>query len=87
MARARSVVAWSVISDGTSSTSLSTGTGLKKWMPSTWLGRLVTTASFMIGIEEVLEARIASGSVTISSRRRNRSVLAASSSTIASMTS
>ena len=54
---------------GTSSTSCSTGTGLKKWMPITCCGRDVTTPSFMIGIEEVLDARIASGSVTISSRR------------------
>ena len=45
---------------GTISTSFSTGTGLKKWMPMTWSGREVAMPSFMIGIELVLEARIAS---------------------------
>ena len=46
----------------------------------------MTTPSFMIGIEEVLDARIASGAATTASSRRNRSTLAASSSTIASTT-
>ena len=50
-----------VSSDDTSSTSGSTGTGLKKWMPMTCSGRLVAMASFMIGIDEVLEARIGVG--------------------------
>ena len=85
-ARERAVVSSEVSSDGTSSTSWSTGTGLKKWMPMTCCGRLVTTPSFMIGIEEVLDARIASGEVTISSRARKSSTLAASFSTIASTT-
>ena len=80
------MVSVEVSSDGTSSTSWSTGTGLKKWTPITWVGREVTTPSFMIGIEEVLDARIASGAATIASSRRNRSTLAVSSSTIASTT-
>ena len=50
-------------------------------------GRFVAIPSFMIGIELVLLARIASGSVTISSRARNTSTLAVSSSTTASTTS
>ena len=52
-----------VSSDVTTSTSLSTGTGLKKWMPMTDAGRLVAMASFMIGIDDVLEARMAPSSV------------------------
>ncbi len=40
-----------------------TGTGLKKWMPMTCSGRFVAMASFMIGIDDVLDARIASGLV------------------------
>ena len=49
-ARARSIDSCEVISDGMISTSLSTGTGLKKWMPSTFCGRLVAIPIFMIGI-------------------------------------
>ena len=45
----------------TSSTRRSTGTGLKKWIPITCSGRWVAMPSFMIGIELVLLARIASG--------------------------
>ena len=41
----------------TTSTSGSTGTGLKKCSPSTRSGRRVPAPSFMIGTEEVLEAR------------------------------
>jgi hypothetical protein len=41
----------------TISTSLSTGTGLKKWMPSTCSGRPVAMPSFITGIELVLLAR------------------------------
>ena len=46
----------------------------------------MTTPSFMIGIEEVLQARIASGLVTTLSSCLNSATLAASSSTIASTT-
>ena len=35
-------------------------TGLKKWMPQNRSGRLSPAASFVIGIVEVFEARIAS---------------------------
>ena len=80
------MVSGEVSSEGTSSTSWSTGTGLKKCTPITWVGREVTTPSFMIGIDEVLDARIASGAATTVSSRRNRSTLAVSSSTIASTT-
>ena len=47
----------------TSSTSGSTGTGLKKCRPSTRCGFLVAAAIFMIGMLEVFDARTASGSV------------------------
>ena len=55
----------------TTSTSAITGTGLKKCMPITLSGRPVTTASEAIGMDEVFEARIASGGRTC--RRRGRS--------------
>ena len=42
------------------STSFSTGTGLKKCMPITRSGRCVTAASDVIGIDDVFDARIAS---------------------------
>ena len=42
------------------------GTGLKKCMPMTWLGRFVAAASLVIEIEEVLLARIASGFIAAS---------------------
>ena len=84
--RARSVVSFAVSRLGTSSTSESTGTGLKKCTPSTWLGREVATASFMIGIDEVFEASTAAGEVTISSSCLNSAILAPSSSRIASTT-
>ena len=47
----------------TSSTSGSTGTGLKKCRPSTRLGFFVAAAIFMIGMLEVFDASTASGSV------------------------
>lgn len=45
----------------------------------------VLVQGFMIGIDEVSDARIAFGESTILSRRRTTSVFAASSSTIASV--
>ncbi|CAM5461754.1 hypothetical protein SFUMM280S_02272 [Streptomyces fumanus] len=74
-----------VVSAGISSTSCCTGAGLKKWMPMTWSGREVATASFTSGMEEVLEARIASGRVTTWSSTWKISVLTCSFSTTASM--
>ena len=56
-----------------SSTRCCTGTGLKKWRPSTCSGRSVAIASFMIGIDDVFDARIASSSSTILSRFVNTS--------------
>ena len=82
---ARSIVSSLVISDVTSSTRRSTGTGLKKCRPMTCSGRLVTVASFMIGIEEVLDANTARSESTTLSSNRNVSILARSSSVIASM--
>ena len=68
----------------TISTSGSTGTGLKKCSPITLCGCDVSAPSFMIGTEDVFEARkAASGSS--SSSRLNRSRLRRSSSTIASI--
>ncbi len=70
-----------------SSTSGSTGTGLKKCSPSTRLGFLVADAIFMIGMLEVFDASTASGSVMTSSSSAKTLALTFSSSTIASMTS
>ncbi len=84
--RARSWVCWPVSSDGTSSTSFSTGTGLKKCTPMTCSGRLVAMPSFMIGIDEVFDAKIASGSSTTLSSAVNTSVLTCSFSATASTT-
>ena len=68
----------------TISTSGSTGTGLKKCSPSTRSGCDVSAPSFMIGTDDVFEARnCASGSSA--SRRLNSSRLAPSSSMIASI--
>ena len=52
--RTVSSVSGSVMIEVTSSTSGSTGTGLKKCMPSTRPGCLVSAPSFMIGTDEVL---------------------------------
>lgn len=70
-----------------SSTSGSTGTGLKKCMPITRPAFRVAMPSFMIGIDDVLDARTASGSVTTRSSSRKISVFTDSSSTTASTTS
>ena len=68
----------------TISTSGSTGTGLKKCSPITLCGCEVSAPSFMIGTEDVFDARnCASGSS--SSSRRNMSRLSPSSSMIASI--
>ena len=72
---ARSVVSGEVSSEVTTSTRRSTGTGLKKWMPITCSGRLVAMPSFMIGIDDVLEARMASSPSTTLSSPANTSVL------------
>ena len=52
----------------TTSTSGSTGTGLKKCRPSTRSGREVPAPSFMIGTDEVFEARNSASGSTSSSR-------------------
>lgn len=71
-----------------SSTSGSTGTGLKKCKPSTRLGFLVAAAIFMIGMLEVLDASTASGGSVMSSSSCAKILpLTASSSTTASITS
>jgi hypothetical protein len=61
------------------STSFRTGTGLKKCMPITRSGRPVTAASEVIGIELVLEARIAPSGRMPSARRKSSSFAVASS--------
>lgn len=75
-----------VVSAGISSTSCCTGAGLKKWMPTTWSGREVATARRTSGMEEVLEARIASCRVTTWSSTWKISVFTCSFSTTASIT-
>ena len=66
------------------STSFSTGTGLKKCIPITRSGRSVAAASEVIGIEEVFEARTALGRAAPSARRKSSSFTAASSTTASS---
>ncbi len=70
----------------TTSTSFMTGTGEKKCSPRTRSGRPVAAARPAIGIDEVFDARIASGP-TAASRSLNVFALTAASSTIASTTS
>src|SRR5881397_1204850 len=65
----------------TISTSFSTGTGLKKCIPITLSGRRVAAASEPIGIEDVFDARTASGGSSASARRKISSLTAASSTT------
>ncbi len=83
----RAAASSAVTSVLTSSTSGSTGTGLKKCRPSTRLGFFVAAAIFMIGMLEVFDASTASGSVISSSSSAKILALTASSSTTASMTS
>ena len=63
------------------STSFSTGTGLKKCIPITRSGRPVTAASEVIGIEEVFDASTAPSGSSSSARRKRSSFTAASSIT------
>ncbi len=82
--RARAAVSSAVMIECTISTSGSTGTGLKKCRPMTLCGCEVSAPSFMIGTEEVFDARnCASGSSP--SSRRNISRFRPSSSMIASI--
>ena len=71
----------------TTSTSFSTGTGLKKCIPITRSGREVAAASELIGIEEVFEASTASGGSVSSARRKTSSLTAASSTTASTIRS
>ena len=82
----RSVTAGSVRTDGITSTSFITGAGLKKCMPMTRSGRPVAMAISMIGMDEVLVARTASGEATTSSRAWKISALRSNDSTTASTT-
>ncbi len=51
------------------STSFMTGTGLKKCMPANWSGRFVAVASSVMGMDEVLLAKITCGGQSSSSCR------------------
>ena len=73
--------------DGMSSTRCCTGTGLKKCSPSTFSGRRVAIASFMIGIDDVFDARIVSSPSRILSTFVNKSSFSSSDSMMASMMS
>ncbi|SKX71077.1 Uncharacterised protein [Mycobacteroides abscessus subsp. abscessus] len=68
------------------STSGMTGTGLKKCTPTTRLGSATSLAIRMIGIDDVLVARIAVGAVILSSSAK-KPTLSASISGSASITS
>ncbi len=67
------------------STSVISGTGFMKCMPSTLSGRFVAAPSSVIEIDEVLDARMTSGFV-IASRLVKRPRLVSAFSTIASTT-
>ena len=82
--RALSTTASSVTTVRTSSISFITGAGLKKWKPSTRLGREAWTAMSITGNDDVLVAIMAS-SRTISSMRAKAACLRASCSGTASM--
>src|SRR5579875_1800326 len=82
---AAAATASAVSSDFVSSTRGMTGTGLKKWRPTTRSGRVVAAASEAIGIEDVFEASTASGA-TSRSRAANSSRFSAASSATASTT-
>src|SRR5579862_69625 len=84
-ASARQQVSSLVSRLGISSTRSSTGAGLKKWRPMTCGARLVAMASFMIGIEDVLDARMASRPAIVS-RAASTPALASAPSRMASMT-
>ena len=81
-----SVTASSVATVETTSTSFMIAAGLKKCMPMTSWGRLVTLAIEMIGSDDVVVARIAPPGLQISSRFSKSVVLIARSSAIASTT-
>ena len=83
----RATAASVVTSVLTSSTSGSTGTGLKKCRPSTRPGFSVAAAIFMMGMLDVFDASTASGSVMSLSSSAKILPLTASSSMTASMTS
>src|SRR6202050_5066172 len=87
----RSVTRWTacglVSTDGITSTSRCTGTGLKKCRPTTCAGRVVAWATWMMGIEEVLVARITSGRSAAWSSSANSAALTAGFSVAASITS
>ena len=83
----RATAASLVTSVLTSSTSGSTGTGLKKCRPSTRCGFLVAAAIFMIGMLDVFDASTAFGSSMTASSSEKISALTASSSMTASITS
>jgi hypothetical protein len=59
---------------------------MKKWMPTTCAGRDVAIPNFMIGIDDVLLARMACGSSTTLSSRPKTEVFSSSFSITASMT-
>ena len=71
----------------TTSTSDIIGTGLKKCIPITRSGRLVAAASVEIGIDDVFDARTASGGSVSSARRKTSSLTAASSITASTIRS
>ena len=83
--RARASVSSLVLYPRTSSTSFMSGTGEKKWVPTTISGRSVTAAIVVIGMAEVFVANTVS-SAQMASRRRKTSALISSFSKTASTT-
>src|SRR5436305_10296366 len=83
--KARSKLSSEVSRVRTTSTSFITGTGLKKWSPTTWSGRWVNMAIWVMVSEEVLLAKRASF-FTTSSRVEKIFFFSSRLSTIASIT-
>src|SRR5436305_3682932 len=83
--KARSKLSSEVSRVRTTSTSFITGTGLKKWSPTTWSGRWVNMAIWVMVSEEVLLAKRASF-FTTSSRAEKILFFSSRFSTIASTT-
>src|SRR3954471_3271391 len=83
--KARSKVSSEVSRVRTTSTSFITGTGLKKWSPTTWSGRRVNMAIWVMVSDEVLLANRASF-FTTSSRLEKIFFFSSRFSTIASIT-
>ncbi len=86
-ARARASVSSAVLYPRTSSHSAISGTGEKKWVPTTASGRSVTAAIWVTGRAEVLVASTAPSLASLSSSRKRVCLTSRSSKTASTTTS